>query len=176
MQLNQWKYKYVFIQSRVYVYALCWLGGGAGGSRLFLMYWETRSLFSREEREFYNVSLRESNVPRNIFRHEALTELINMTHSLKRVILNDNSADKSTNYPKHEWKSCEMKMSAKHLRSTRFFSRQQHRAYQHLLTVHIIHFSFYTTVLNVHLHWTFSLHAKIRNRLLCGLDWSVILN
>ena len=51
---------------------------------------ETGSPSLREENDF-KVGLRESNVPRNIFRHEALTELINMTHSLKRGILNENS-------------------------------------------------------------------------------------
>lgn len=54
--------------------------------------------------------LRDSGVPRNIFRHEALTELINMTYSLKRVILNENWADNSTNCPKHRWKFCEVEI------------------------------------------------------------------
>jgi len=51
--------------------------------------WETGSPSLRVENEF-NISLRDSDVPRNIFRHEALTELINMTYSLKRLILNEN--------------------------------------------------------------------------------------
>jgi hypothetical protein len=51
--------------------------------------WETGSRSLREESDF-NVSLLESNGPGNVFRHEALRELINMTHSLKRGILNGN--------------------------------------------------------------------------------------
>jgi len=51
--------------------------------------WETGSPSLRVENKF-NISLRDSDVPRNIFRHEALTELINMTYSLKRLILNKN--------------------------------------------------------------------------------------
>ena len=71
--------------------------------------WETGSPSLRVENEF-NISLRDSDVPRNIFRHEALTELINMTYSLKRLILNENWADNSTNYPKHWRKFCEVEI------------------------------------------------------------------
>jgi hypothetical protein len=51
--------------------------------------WETGSPSLRVENKF-NISLRDNDVPRNILRHEALTKLINMTYSLKRLILNKN--------------------------------------------------------------------------------------
>jgi hypothetical protein len=57
--------------------------------KIVVVGWETGSPSLRVENEC-NIYLRDSNVPRNVFRHEALTELFNTTYSSKRVILNEN--------------------------------------------------------------------------------------
>lgn len=75
---------YMFIQFLEGMYAL-W----KRRIKIVAIEWETGSPSLRVENKF-NTSLRDSDVPRNIFRHEALTELINMTYSLKRLILNKN--------------------------------------------------------------------------------------
>ena len=74
---------YMFIQFSEGMYAL-W----KRKIKIVAIEWETGSPSLRVENKF-NTSLRDSDVPRNIFRHEALTELINMTYSLKRLILNN---------------------------------------------------------------------------------------
>lgn len=141
--------------------------------------WETGSPWRREENEF-NISLRDSDVPRNIFRNEALMELINMTHSLKRVILNENWTENSTKCTKHWWKFCEVEIRNFKTQNVGIIPisprDRSTKSSGTLKAVYIIYFSLDATVLNMHPHWTYSVQAKIHNRLLCELGWSLILN
>jgi hypothetical protein len=140
--------------------------------------WETGSPSLRVENKF-NTSLRDSDVPRNIFRHEALTELINMTYSLKRLILN-NWSDNSTKCPKHWWKFCEVEIRNFNTQNVGITPISLATEVQRVpvlwkqFTVSIFHGRGCTE--RAPTLWTYSVEAKMHNRLLCELGLSLILN
>ena len=141
--------------------------------------WETGSLSLRVENKF-NISLRDSDVSRNIFRHEALTELINMTYSLKRLIVNKNWSDNNTKCPKHWWKFYEMEIRNFNTQNVGIALISLATEVQRVpvlwkqFTISTFHGRNCTE--RAPTLWTYSVQAKIHNRLLCELGWSLILN